>query len=626
MTKMIAGQKLRFSQSIAIQVLIPMVVIGLLALASMLVSLLVTLNTQHDAEAINIAGSMRMQSYRIAVLLKQQTSSISARETMAEALTKEHRLFSQKLYKSSISKTAEKFNHGAIKHRYTDVVNSWENIIVPVFLPIMSPHNLSSEQINLASEHYLTLVDEHVNKIDTLVLSIQQNTEEKIELLGIYEGLSIFLSFLALIFIVMRADQNLVKPLKDLVRAAEHTSVGDFSYRTYYEGVNEIGLLCSIFNDMTSSLARHYQKLEDLVNDKTAQLQQSNQVLDFLYNTAQRLSEGATDRKALTNIVTDLKKLTNIPQLALCLTSETSVDEYHLILPTTDDQHPCQLSDCISCFTRPQKEHSIQGEFSFSIEDGNENFGFLYVKTGKNLPMEPWQQRLIEAVVEHLSFAMALQYREGLSRRLMLFEERSIIARELHDSLAQSLSYMKMQVALISKLFERNASENKVREGLEDLQQGMNAAYKHLRELLTTFRLKLDAPTLYLALKATVDEFNKIRDDIEIVLDYGLGHCPLSANEDIHVLQIIREAMTNAIKHSQASRIELRCEQGENHRAIFSVTDNGIGIPKNPYKEHHYGLSTMQERAKLVDGKLDIQSIDDKGTTVSLTFTPEALR
>ena len=602
-----------------------MVVIGLLALASMLVSLLVTLNTQHDAEAINIAGSMRMQSYRIAVLLKQQTSSISARETMAEALTKEHRLFSQKLYKSSISKTAEKFNHGAIKHRYTDVVNSWENIIVPVFLPIMSPHNLSSEQINLASEHYLTLVDEHVNKIDTLVLSIQQNTEEKIELLGIYEGLSIFLSFLALIFIVMRADQNLVKPLKDLVRAAEHTSVGDFSYRTYYEGVNEIGLLCSIFNDMTSSLARHYQKLEDLVNDKTAQLQQSNQVLDFLYNTAQRLSEGATDRKALTNIVTDLKKLTNIPQLALCLTSETSVDEYHLILPT-DDQHPCQLSDCISCFTRPQKEHSIQGEFSFSIEDGNENFGFLYVKTGKNLPMEPWQQRLIEAVVEHLSFAMALQYREGLSRRLMLFEERSIIARELHDSLAQSLSYMKMQVALISKLFERNASENKVREGLEDLQQGMNAAYKHLRELLTTFRLKLDAPTLYLALKATVDEFNKIRDDIEIVLDYGLGHCPLSANEDIHVLQIIREAMTNAIKHSQASRIELRCEQGENHRAIFSVTDNGIGIPKNPYKEHHYGLSTMQERAKLVDGKLDIQSIDDKGTTVSLTFTPEALR
>ncbi|MBL4566647.1 MAG: type IV pili methyl-accepting chemotaxis transducer N-terminal domain-containing protein [Porticoccus sp.] len=625
MTKMIAGQKLRFSQSIAIQVLIPMVVIGLLALASMLVSLLVTLNTQHDAEAINIAGSMRMQSYRIAVLLKQQTSSISARETMAEALTKEHRLFSQKLYKSSISKTAEKFNHGAIKHRYTDVVNSWENIIVPVFLPIMSPHNLSSEQINLASEHYLTLVDEHVNKIDTLVLSIQQNTEEKIELLGIYEGLSIFLSFLALIFIVMRADQNLVKPLKDLVRAAEHTSVGDFSYRTYYEGVNEIGLLCSIFNDMTSSLARHYQKLEDLVNDKTAQLQQSNQVLDFLYNTAQRLSEGATDRKALTNIVTDLKKLTNIPQLSLCLTSETSVDEYHLILPT-DDQHPCQLSDCISCFTRPQKEHSIQGEFSFSIEDGNENFGFLYVKTGENLPMEPWQQRLIEAVVEHLSFAMALQYREGLSRRLMLFEERSIIARELHDSLAQSLSYMKMQVALISKLFERNASENKVREGLEDLQQGMNAAYKHLRELLTTFRLKLDAPTLYLALKATVDEFNKIRDDIEIVLDYGLGHCPLSANEDIHVLQIIREAMTNAIKHSQASRIELRCEQGENHRAIFSVTDNGIGIPKNPYKEHHYGLSTMQERAKLVDGKLDIQSIDDKGTTVSLTFTPEALR
>ena len=60
MAMMLTGRKLRFSQSIAIQVLIPMLVIGLLALSSMLVSLLVTLNTQHDAEAINIAGSMRM--------------------------------------------------------------------------------------------------------------------------------------------------------------------------------------------------------------------------------------------------------------------------------------------------------------------------------------------------------------------------------------------------------------------------------------------------------------------------------------------------------------------------------------------------------------------------------------
>ena len=622
MTKMIAGKKLRFSQSIAIQVLIPMVVIGLLALASMLISLLVTLNTQHDAEAINIAGSMRMQSYRIAVLLQQPNKDMSEIK-IAEALTKEHQLFSQKLYQSSISKAAEKVGRGGIKQRYDEVVDNWEKNIVPIFSTIMSGSQISTEQISDASNRYLSQVDDHVDKINSLVLSIQQNTEEKIELLGVYEGLSIFLSFLALVFIVMRADQNLVKPLKDLVRAAEHTSVGDFSYRTYYEGVNEIGLLCSTFNDMSASLARHYRKLEDLVNDKTAQLQQTNQILDFLYNTAQRLSDAPIERDKLTDIVTDLKKLTGIPQLSLCLTSEASTEKYDLILPS-DDQHPCDIGDCVNCFMRPDNKHPEKGEESFAIEDTGESFGFLYVKTGENLPLEPWQKRLIESVVEHLSFAMALQYREGLSRRLMLFEERSIIARELHDSLAQSLSYMKMQVARIAKLFEKKAPEEDVREGLEDLQQGMNAAYKHLRELLTTFRLKLDAPTLYLALKTTVDEFDKMRNDIDVVLDYGLGHCPLSANEDIHVLQIIREAMTNAVKHSQSDRIELKCEQKDGHKTTFSVVDNGIGISDNPYKEHHYGLSTMQERAKLVDGELNITSNNGDGTTVSLAFIPEA--
>ncbi|MEH6617553.1 MAG: histidine kinase [Porticoccus sp.] len=628
MATSLAGKKLRFSQSIAVQVLIPMVVIGLLALASMVVSLLVTLNTQHDAEAINIAGSMRMQSYRIAVLLKQSPSSDEERQVMAKNLSDEHQLFSKKLYQSSISKAAENSRRQTIKVNYSRVVDNWEGKIVPILSPLMTDQLINIEQISQANKSYLALVDQHVEDIDLLVLSIQKNTEEKIELLGVYEGLSIFLSFLALLFIVMRADQNLVKPLKDLVRAAEHTSIGDFSYRTYYEAVNEMGLLCSTFNDMSASLARHYRKLEDLVDEKTVQLQQSNQMLDFLYSTAQRLSEGMVDRQTLTETITELKKLTGIPTLSLCLSNEASKNQYDLISPA-DDQHPCHLDDCISCFMSPGKKNLAQGEISFPIEDVSDSFGFLYIKTEKNRALQPWQLRLIEAVVEHLSFAIALQYREGLSRRLMLFEERSIIARELHDSLAQSLSYMKMQVARISKLFDRNAPEEKVREGLDDLQQGLDAAYRHLRELLTTFRLKLDAPTLYLALKTTTDEFDKMNEDIKITLDYELGHCQLSPNEDIHVLQIIREAITNAVKHAQASHIELQCTHGDNNALIFKVVDNGIGIADHPYKDHHYGLSTMQERADWVNGELDIGSssvegVVDGGTTVTLTFVPAA--
>ncbi|WP_461482245.1 type IV pili methyl-accepting chemotaxis transducer N-terminal domain-containing protein [Porticoccus sp.] len=623
MATTLAGRKLRFSQSIAIQVLIPVVVIGLLALTSMLVSLLVTLHTQHDAEAINIAGSMRMQSYRIAVQLQQAAEGSADRAELANTLAEERRSFAEKLYRSSIARVAGKSSEEPLKRAYEQVVDNWEQRMVPALLSLTSGQPLTREALAAASREYLGHVVENVSDIDQLVLGIQQNTEDKIELLGMYEGLSIFLSFLVLVFIVMRADQNLVRPLKDLVRAAEHTSVGDFSYRTYYEAVNEIGLLCSTFNDMSASLARHYRKLEDMVDEKTAQLQRSNQMLDFLYNTAQRLSEGVASREKLTDIISDLKSLTGIPQLSLCLANEANTDKFDLILPA-GEQHQCLIGDCLSCFMRPGGSQQTRGETAFAIEDSSDNFGFLYVNTGQNLVLEPWQQRLIEAVVEHLAAAMALQYREGLNRRLMLFEERSIIARELHDSLAQSLSYMKMQVARLVRLFDRQAPEEQIREGLADLQQGLNAAYRHLRELLTTFRLKLDAPSLYHALKATVDEFDRQAEGLEVRLEYGLGHCPLSPNEDIHVLQIIREAMTNALKHAQAGLIELRCERGPDNMAVFRVVDNGIGIAVNPHKEHHYGLSTMQERAALLHGQLAIQPLAGGGTEVVLRFVPEA--
>lgn len=618
---MLTGRKLRFSQSIAIQVLIPMLVIGLLALSSMLVSLLVTLNTQHDAEAINIAGSMRMQTYRIAVHLQQAVTGETDPKDLSDTLVEEHRAFSEKLYQSSIAQMAGERSEVSLKYAYQRVATNWEQHMAPLLLSLDSaePGSLAA-----ASREYLGHVEEHVGDIDRLVFSIQQNTEEKIELLGIYEGLSIFLSLLALVFIVMRTDQNLVRPLQDLVRAAEHTSVGDFSYRTYYEAVNEIGLLCSTFNDMSASLARHYRKLEDMVDEKTAQLQRSNQMLDFLYNTAQRLSEGVASREKLTDIITDLKLLTGIPQLSLCLANEANTDKYDLILPV-GEQHKCLIGDCLDCFMRPGSSQQSTGEISFAIEDSSDSFGFLYVNTGQNMVLEAWQQRLIEAVVEHLAAAMALHYREGLSRRVMLFEERSIIARELHDSLAQSLSYMKMQVALLVRLFDREAPEEQLREGLEDLQQGLNAAYRHLRELLTTFRLKLDAPSLYQALKATVDEFDRQSEQTEVKLEFHLRHCPLTPNEDIHVLQIIREAITNAFKHAGASCIELRCERGADDRAVFRVLDDGVGIASDPVKEHHYGLSTMRERAELLQGTLDIHPGGEGGTEVVLSFMPDAL-
>ena len=606
----------RLSRSITLQVAIPMVLIGVLALSSMLVTIMVTLYSEHDAEAINVAGSMRMQSYRIAVLLADPSHQYGNDADLVESLQKEYQQLSDKLYQSSITRVVSRANKEPLNVAYNQVQSRWERDIVPVIQQAIAK---PGEHLTLF-QNYRERVNSYVNDIDRLVLEIQRNAEAKNELLGIYEGLSVFLFIMVLIFIIMNVDQRLVKPLNELVKCAKQVSVGDFSRRTGYEGEDEIGLLSKVFNDMTVNLEGYYRRLELIVNEKTEHLQRSNRVLDCLYRTAQHLSKLPIEHERLVEVITDVKKATGIDKVSLCLSNEANSDKYDLIHPR-GDYNPCHINDCVNCHRRRDNADGCSAkEFSFPISEQDSNFGFLYVNVSDQVRFEDWQKRLVEAVAENLSSALALQYSEGQSRRLILFEERSIIARELHDSLAQSLSYMKMQVAVLSRMFQRNASQESLQEGLDDLQVGLTSAYKHLRELLNTFRLQLSEPTLLAALESTVKEFGKQHDNIRLF--YELGHCPFTPNEDIHVLQVVREALSNAVKHANAEEIKLRCFQRNSGEVVFQVSDNGAGFPQLLEKEHHYGMITMRERAELLGGDVRFDAGADGGAVISLEFMP----
>ncbi|MCB1669420.1 MAG: histidine kinase [Porticoccaceae bacterium] len=610
----------RLSRSITLQVALPMVLIGVLALSSMLVTIMVTLYSEHDAEAINVAGSMRMQSYRIAALMADPIVFNEDNDVLAVELEKEYLQLSDKLYQSSITEVVKRADKPLLNNAFQQVKGRWEEDISPLLKSVISH---PGDRIALSTAYRLE-VDSYVGDINQLVLEIQRNAEAKNELLGVYEGLGVFLFFMVMIFIIMNVDQRLVKPLKELVTSARRVSMGDFSQRASYEGQDEIGLLCKVFNDMTVNLEGYYRSLESLVDEKTEHLQRSNRVLDCLYRTAQHLSKLPIEQGRFIDIVTDLQKTTGIENISLCLSNEANQEKYDLILPR-EISEPCSINDCVNCHRRGASQVKVadEKELSFPISEQDNNFGFLYLKTAPEFVVEPWQRRLLEAVAENVSSALALQYSEGQIRRLILFEERSIIARELHDSLAQSLSYMKMQVARLSKMFQRKVSDESLQEGLDDLQTGLTAAYKHLRELLNTFRLQLSTPTLLAALEATVAEFGKHHDNIRLF--YELGHCPFTPNEDIHILQIVREALSNAVKHADASEIQVRCFQKASGEVVFEVADNGVGLSETPQKEHHYGILTMRERAELLAGQVLLEARGDSGTTMSLAFKPQLI-
>lgn len=115
---------------------------------------------------------------------------------------------------------------------------------------------------------------------------------------------------------------------------------------------------------------------------------------------------------------------------------------------------------------------------------------------------------------------LAIERQVDHQQQLMLMEERAAIARELHDSIAQSLSCLKMQIACLQMQGETLSSASQAL--VQQMREELNGAYRQLRELLTTFRLQLTEPGLLAALQSTVAEFNP-KLGLTIHLDYQLG-------------------------------------------------------------------------------------------------------
>jgi two-component system nitrate/nitrite sensor histidine kinase NarQ len=208
------------------------------------------------------------------------------------------------------------------------------------------------------------------------------------------------------------------------------------------------------------------------------------------------------------------------------------------------------------------------------------------------------------------------------SEQLILMEERATIARELHDSLAQSLSYLKIQVTLLNRSLSKDIDDAKnsySAKVIGEIKVALDNAYTQLRELLTTFRLSIKEGTFGEALTEMLSQLNQ-QTVTRIELENEFSSLELSANHQVHLLQLIREAVLNAMKHANAKMILVRCSEDLEGLVTVSVIDDGVGFDKDIQKHDHYGMSIMQERAARLHAELSVNTSVDSGCEVVLTF------
>ncbi|MES9972529.1 MAG: ATP-binding protein [Candidatus Thiodiazotropha sp.] len=606
----------------------------ILAVSGMMSSMIITETAEGYAAAINQAGTLRMQSYRIASSLVHRTKfHDELATTRTRNLVTE---YNQRLFSHRIHNVLTKGPHKKVTETYQRVESQWQELMLPNledYLSLSTGSSLSAQQrrqLDNSQRNYLTQVDNFVDDIHRFVEALEIDAEEINQQHRIIQIILLILTFLVALISLYLTKTRVLNPLRNLLACANAARHRDFSVRGRYLGEDELGQLGQAFNVMAEDLSVIYTDLENRVREKTHDLEQSNRTLELLYSATKRLSDSSLSEDVLIAVIHDIEVLLGVNNGTICL-GQPGDDQAYRYASTRDTDILSKYNpenQCAICLGEGNS-HTFKiatsdtqapvNIFSTPIRDKTQQFGVLLVEFPETMQLEEWQERLLETVASHIALAINVAQQVTQSRKLSLMEERSVIARELHDSIAQSLSYLKIQVARLEKSINDEGDKKEILLVSAALRSALNGAYRQLRELLTTFRLRVTDANLGRLIGETVKEFEN-RSGISIEYTNRIGNCQFTPNAEIHIIQIIREALSNVIRHANATsaQVVLACDQSG--RVNVSIEDDGIGINDDGDMMQHYGLPIMKERAEWLGGRLTINEPAGGGTRVELIF------
>ena len=227
-------------------------------------------------------------------------------------------------------------------------------------------------------------------------------------------------------------------------------------------------------------------------------------------------------------------------------------------------------------------------------------------------------RRLIEMLAAHAAVSIENARLYERSRELSVIEERNRLARDLHDSVTQTLFSVALTAEAAATLVDRDVAAAKTQ--LQELKAMTQSAVQEMRSLVFELRpAELEADGLVATLRKHIDVLRRVRPvdiDLQVTAERRL---PLEIERA--VLRITQEALNNALKHASASHIAVTIDMSRG--LTLTVCDDGAGFdPSDPrIRSKRLGLTSMRERAEALGGDLHMTSAPGSGTTVRLELS-----
>ncbi len=195
-------------------------------------------------------------------------------------------------------------------------------------------------------------------------------------------------------------------------------------------------------------------------------------------------------------------------------------------------------------------------------------------------------------------------------------EERNLIASELHDTVGQALTALKMDLFILEKYLPQD------KKNISNKMQSMNILLDNTIQSIRKIYSELRPPLLKLtgleeAIEDHLDKF-QVQTGIESDLEIKMEGTKLEESHSIALFRILQEALNNVKWHSQATYVRVGLVKNSNHVDLV-VKDNGVGITMEKLADPtSFGLIGMKERAEFLGGELEIEGVPKKGTTLKM--------
>lgn len=431
--------------------------------------------SQSDAEAINIAGSLRMQSYRLAFDLDQQSPEL-------ELHLQQYR---QSLQAPALQKLARFYVPAEVRNHYLALQRAWQTM----------ERQIRDGQ----AAAYRAEVAGYVNRVDHFVSALQRYSELKLTLVAAVSVLGYAAIIGLVLFCIRFMRRQVVTPLQHLVDASQRVQQRDFRHPQLDVALpNELGVLSQTFSAMSDELARLYQSLELKVQEKTRRLQQANETLEVLYRCSQALSVRQIDQQAFENVL----RIVRQSERLRCIR-----------LNVADDHGQWQLNE--------GEPAPTQAWNTLPITQSDKPLGELRWQPEAHPP----HPHLMQSLANMLGRGVYFNRAQKQHQYLLLMEERATIARELHDSLAQTLSFLRIQLTLLRRAADAPAAQAII----DDFDRTLADAYRQLRELLATFRLNIQEADLNAALEQLLQPLKALTpraDSVTLSAALAGAQCP----------------------------------------------------------------------------------------------------